>query len=103
MTDPALEATIKTRAYGLWMEAGQPDGNDLAFWLAAERDVEAEAAPAAAFKDAHPPGPADASHQVRPSGPDSMRDGAKRGWTAEDEASDESFPASDPPAANRFD
>jgi hypothetical protein len=32
-----------------------------------------------------------------------MREAPRRQWTAEDEASDESFPASDPPAANRFD
>jgi hypothetical protein len=32
-----------------------------------------------------------------------MRDSVKRPWKPEDEASDESFPASDPPAGNRFD
>ena len=31
-----------------------------------------------------------------------MRSKVKRTWTPEDEAADESFPASDPPAANRF-
>ena len=36
--------------------------------------------------------------QVRNSGPESMADKPKREWTAADEASDESFPASDPPA-----
>ncbi len=34
---------------------------------------------------------------VRSAGPDAMRSEPTRGWTAEDEASDESFPASDPP------
>ncbi|KPL69214.1 hypothetical protein SZ64_14550 [Erythrobacter sp. SG61-1L] len=36
--------------------------------------------------------------QVRDAGPEAMRDGPRRPWTREDEASDESFPASDPPA-----
>ena len=35
---------------------------------------------------------------VRPAGPDAMRDAPRRPWTREDEASDESFPASDPPS-----
>jgi hypothetical protein len=32
-----------------------------------------------------------------------MRSRTVRGWSKVDEAVDESFPASDPPAANRFD
>ncbi|WP_305097769.1 hypothetical protein [Croceibacterium aestuarii] len=36
--------------------------------------------------------------QVRDSGPQAMADPPKRGWTKPDEESDESFPASDPPA-----
>jgi NAD(P)-dependent dehydrogenase (short-subunit alcohol dehydrogenase family) len=35
---------------------------------------------------------------VRPAGPEAMRDPAARPWTPVDEASDESFPASDPPS-----
>jgi hypothetical protein len=35
--------------------------------------------------------------QVRNAGPDAMR-GSPNGWDKTDEASDESFPASDPPA-----
>ncbi len=58
---------------------------------------------AAAYKDASKPGPRDAAVQVRAAGPDGMRSRPRRTWTAADEASDESFPASDPPAANRFD
>ena len=42
-------------------------------------------------------GPVGNSGNVRPAGPDAMRDPPKE-WTKVDEASDESFPASDPPA-----
>jgi hypothetical protein len=35
---------------------------------------------------------------VRDAGPDAIRDITRREWTKEDEASDESFPASDPPS-----
>jgi len=58
---------------------------------------------AVAFKDGRKPGPKDAEVQVRVAGPEAMRSKVRRRWTATDEASDESFPASDPPAANRFD
>ena len=36
--------------------------------------------------------------KVREAGPHAMADRPKREWAAEDEASDESFPASDPPS-----
>lgn len=36
--------------------------------------------------------------QVRNAGPEAMADPPKHAWTKEDQASDESFPASDPPA-----
>ena len=36
--------------------------------------------------------------QTRSAGPDAMRDDLKRPWKSVDQASDESFPASDPPA-----
>ena len=35
---------------------------------------------------------------VRDAGPDAMRDDTARDWDKADQASDESFPASDPPA-----
>ena len=38
------------------------------------------------------------SASVRDAGPDSMRDKPARDWSKTDEESDESFPASDPPA-----
>ena len=58
---------------------------------------------APAFADGTKAGPRDSDVQVRVAGPDGMRSDEKRPWKVEDEASDESFPASDPPAANRFD
>jgi hypothetical protein len=58
---------------------------------------------AAAFKDKEMPGPEGDKVQVRPAGPENMRSQPKREWSKQDEAADESFPASDPPAANRFD
>ena len=42
--------------------------------------------------------PGENATKVRDAGPDAMADTPKREWTKEDEASDESFPASDPPA-----
>lgn len=50
---------------------------------------------------AHPAyaeGQASGNHtDVRDAGPDAMRDSDQQNWTATDQASDESFPASDPP------
>lgn len=57
----------------------------------------------AALRGAVAVGPRESVVQVRAAGPSAMRDTVKRPWTSLDEASDESFPASDPPAANRFD
>ena len=52
----------------------------------------------AAFADGEStPGPV----EVRNAGPESMRNGPAD-WDRVDEASDESYPASDPPATNRF-
>ena len=58
---------------------------------------------AAALRDGKKPGPSTSCVQVRIAGPEGMRDKPLRPWTSLDQASDESFPASDPPAANRFD
>lgn len=38
------------------------------------------------------------TNPVRDAGPEAMRDGQARTWSSVDEASDQSFPASDPPA-----
>jgi hypothetical protein len=43
------------------------------------------------------PEPPPAKKKVRDAGPDAMKNPPKR-WNEVDEASDESFPASDPPA-----
>ncbi|HZV57276.1 MAG TPA: hypothetical protein VFF89_06330, partial [Sphingobium sp.] len=53
-------------------------------------------APAAAFAGSG--GAVGAFAQVRDAGPEHMRDGRAQTWDRTDEASDESFPASDPPA-----
>lgn len=47
------------------------------------------------------PGEATGGNEVRNAGPASMRSDPPQ-WDNVDEASDESFPASDPPAVNRF-
>ena len=52
---------------------------------------------AAAFKDGRSESPS--TPRVRPAGKDAMRD-PPREWDRLDEAADESFPASDPPAFN---
>jgi len=52
---------------------------------------------APAMKDNKKPGPPDSPTQVRPAGPGGMKDDPGK-WDQVDEASDESFPASDPSA-----
>ena len=42
--------------------------------------------------------PGDNLAKVRDAGPENMADAPRRGWSKEDQASDESFPASDPPS-----
>jgi hypothetical protein len=49
-----------------------------------------------------PHGPVGHSGNARPAGPESMRDPPEN-WSRIDEASDESFPASDPPAIKHVD
>jgi hypothetical protein len=60
-------------------------------WFAPEREEGA-----AALAGARPPGPVGHSGNARSAGPEAMRD-PPRDWDRVDQASDESFPASDPP------
>jgi hypothetical protein len=57
----------------------------------------AEADAAAAFRDGKKPGPAEADVQVRNAGEEDQADKPTK-WDQQDEAVDESFPASDPSA-----
>ena len=66
-------------AYKIWQRA------------TADSSHPAPAAFAPAQHVPHDPAP------VRDAGPDAMRDTSHRPWTVEDQQSDESFPASDPP------
>jgi len=52
---------------------------------------------AAAYKGGKKPGPVSSHVQIRPAGPNAQAD-KPRQWDKVDEAADESFPASDPPA-----
>lgn len=73
----------------------------LGFWLTrrmwSEDGDDTPFAPALRHGGAH--GPVGASGNVRPAGPSAMRD-PPHSWDKVDEASDESFPASDPPNLN---
>jgi hypothetical protein len=63
------------------------------------RDIHAQH-PAAAFEGegAHPKSPV----HTRDAGPENIRDESGEDWDALDQASDESFPSSDPPSTNDF-
>jgi len=63
-----------------------------------QRDEEEVPAPATA-RGKTAPGPVGQSGAARSAGPDAMRDPPKD-WEKTDQASDESFPASDPPAVS---
>jgi hypothetical protein len=68
------------------------------FWRSAE--YQEPHAPALSRGGAE--GPVGNSGNVRPAGPSAMRDPPAE-WSRVDEASDESFPASDPPAVKHVD
>ena len=65
--------------------------------LTGSSEADEPAAPALSGGGAH--GPVGNTGNVRPAGPSAMRDPPEE-WSKVDEASDESFPASDPPNFN---
>ena len=75
-------------------------GGVAAFFLSRGRFGDEDDAFAPALRRGiRPPGPIGHSGNARSAGPDAMRD-PPREWSKVDEASDESFPASDPPNFN---
>lgn len=72
-------------------------GAAAAIFTRRRRDQEPEAA--ALERGETAPGPVGQSGAARSAGPEAMRDPPKD-WEKVDQASDESFPASDPPAVN---
>jgi hypothetical protein len=86
--------------------SGQPSSGRPGYpskrWSPEMSTPETKDKPAPAFKDEKPAGAPEDPAQVRLAGPEGMRDKPKQ-WEKTDQAVDESFPASDPPANNRFD
>lgn len=39
ITEPSMRERIEQRAYFLWCEAGCPNGDDVNYWLAAEKEL----------------------------------------------------------------
>ncbi|MCL9999500.1 MAG: hypothetical protein NBV68_08965 [Erythrobacter sp.] len=64
-------------------------------YVIARRTGSGAAPRAAAFADGQP---SDGLRPVRDAGPEAMRDPPQSEWNKVDEASDQSFPASDPPS-----
>ena len=101
-----LEEKIQWRAYQIWERDGHPEGKQNEHWtracqeIAVETGVEMDCTrrPVAfCAEDAETAGD-NRSARVRSAGPDGMRDAPRRPWDKTDQGSDESFPASDPPA-----
>ncbi|WP_247881469.1 DUF2934 domain-containing protein [Skermanella sp. TT6] len=102
----SLEEKIQQRAYEIWERAGRPEGQQDEHWTRACQEIAAETGAetdctrrpmAFCGEDAAAAGD-NRSAQVRSAGPDGMRDAPRRPWDKTDQSSDESFPASDPPA-----
>ena len=103
-----LEEQIQQRAYEIWERDGRPEGKRDEHWTQACREIAAETGAETdctsrpvAFgneEDTDTAGDGKRSTRVRSAGPDAMRDDLRRPWDKTDQSSDESFPASDPPA-----
>ena len=78
--DEVWQRRVRERAYALWEREERPEGRAEQHWFRAEEELRAE-------ERSPPAGAHDRSDDRHP-------------WTEEmvDEADDESFPASDPPA-----
>lgn len=91
---PGLEVTLdRSRPY-LAIAAGAA----MLFWLRRRLSLRPRSARASAAAFAVPCAPAGAFVQVRDAGPQFIRDDMGEDWDKVDQASDESFPASDPPS-----
>jgi hypothetical protein len=77
--DEAWREKVRERAYALWLRQGSPDGQAEQFWLMAEEELLAEG-------------------QGRPSVPSDKRPDRPVNEAVLDQAVEDSFPASDPPA-----
>lgn len=95
-----MTSTIYARSgVALGLVAGLAGAGALLWRYWQQRSATAHA-PAAAFagEGAHKDSPT----HVRDAGPEHIRDEDGDDWDALDQASDESFPSSDPPTANNF-
>jgi hypothetical protein len=90
----AVGASVLLIGLALWARRGQPER--LPARLAPAEGP--QTAPAFAPDTPAARAPAGSVGRVRPAGPQNMGEGAPAAWDKVDEASDESFPASDPPA-----
>ena len=90
-----------SRSSAIWIAAGTAAAAGLAAVLVSRRwfgDDDDDYAPALS-REMRPEGFVGSTGSARQAGPDAMRD-PPREWSKVDEASDESFPASDPPAVS---
>jgi len=94
------------RDRAIWIGVGAAVAAGLGYFVSKRLNVfgsgQQDAPHAPAIKGGGVPGPVGNSGNVRPAGPEAMRD-PPRSWSKVDEASDESFPASDPPAVKHVD
>lgn len=94
-TPPPPAAPGKSKYLGKFLGAAVLGGM---FWFTRKRksDETADDMHSAAFanRETDP----ENFDQTRSAGPEGMRDSPRRAWDRVDEAADESFPASDPPA-----